>query len=141
MNIQWLYAAHLALTGYMAGVIWFVQVIHYPWLHDVPGDRFRSYHKRYTQTMGWVVGPVMMGELASGVLWAMQTTGGPRSLPSGSLVVLVVIWISTATLQIPCHHRLSRGYDPAIHHRLVKTNWIRTIGWSFRLVLLLLYAW
>lgn len=138
MNIQWLYAAHLAASGYMVGVIWFVQVIYYPWFHDVPVDTFPSHHERYTRSMGWVVGPVMIGEMTTGLLLIMHTAGSPRNLLAGSLVLLALIWVSTATLQIPCHHRLSRGYDSKIHSRLVKTNWIRTAGWTVRLVLLLL---
>jgi hypothetical protein len=140
MNIPWLWAAHLALTGYMVGVIWFVQVIHYPWLHEMPVDKFRSYHERYTRTMGWVVGPAMIGEMATGLLLLMQTTGSSTNMLAVSLVLLALIWVSTATLQIPCHHRLSRGYDNKVHRGLVKTNWIRTVGWSLRLVLLLGYA-
>ena len=53
------------------------------------------------------------------------------------LFLLLVIWLSTALLQVPCHNRLVNGFDPKIHHRLVKTNWIRTVAWSLRAIIAL----
>jgi hypothetical protein len=35
------------------------------------------------------------------------------------LVLLAAIWISTAVLQVPCHRKLTAGYDPAAARRLV----------------------
>lgn len=34
---------HLAATFYMVGVIWFVQIVHYPLLEKVGTDRFSTY--------------------------------------------------------------------------------------------------
>jgi hypothetical protein len=28
--------------------------------------------------------------------------------------------------------RLSTGFDPVVHRRLVRTNWIRTAAWTVR---------
>jgi hypothetical protein len=38
---------------------------------------------------------------------------------------------------VPAHRRLSEGYDDEIVRRLVRTNWVRTIGWSSRVVVAL----
>lgn len=48
------------------------------------------------------------------------------------LALLAVIHASTVMLQVPAHRRLSGGYDAEIVHRLVRTNWVRTIGCSLR---------
>jgi hypothetical protein len=48
--------------------------------------------------------------------------------------LVVVIWFSTFLLQVPCHTRLSQGFDAQIHAQLVSTNWIRTLAWSARAV-------
>jgi hypothetical protein len=140
MSASWLWAAHVSATGYMVGVIWFVQLIQYPWFHDVPPDKFRAYHERYTRTMGWVVGPAMMVELITGAMLVMQPGGVNPTMLLISLGLLAIVWLSTLCLQIPCHHRLSQGYDGSIHRKLVQTNWIRTAGWSVRLVLLLFHG-
>jgi len=59
-------------------------------------------------------------------------------LPWIGIALLLLIWLSTAVLQVPAHHRLGSGFDPATHRRLVLTNWVRTWAWSARGVLALL---
>lgn len=54
------------------------------------------------------------------------------------LVGIGALWASTFLLQVPCHNRLGQAYHPATHQRLVRTNWIRTLIWTSRLLLLLL---
>ena len=56
-------------------------------------------------------------------------------------ILLAAIWSSTALLQVPCHEKLSDRFDAAAHRRLVSTNWIRTIAWSLRSLLVLWMGW
>ena len=53
------------------------------------------------------------------------------------LVLVVVIWLSTALFQVPQHRRLESGFDEQAHRRLVNTNWIRIIAWTARSILTL----
>jgi hypothetical protein len=55
--------------------------------------------------------------------------------------VVAVIWLSTAFLQSPLHTTLGRGFDPRAHRFLVTSNWVRTVLWSLRglVVLRILY--
>lgn len=46
------------------------------------------------------------------------------------LAALGVIHASTVILRVPQHTALAGGYDPARVSRLVRTNWVRTVGWS-----------
>jgi hypothetical protein len=131
-----LFDVHFATTAFMTGIIWFVQLIHYPWFHDVPADRFVAYHQKYTRVMGGLVGPVMLAELASGLL-LLALMPEARLVLVVSLILLAIIWLSTFTLQVPTHHRLSQGYEISLHQKLVRTNWIRTVAWTARLALLL----
>jgi microsomal dipeptidase-like Zn-dependent dipeptidase len=39
---------------------------------------------------------------------------------------------------VPIHDHLTNGYDESAIRRLVRTNWLRTIGWSVRALLVLL---
>ncbi|MGA1193555.1 MAG: hypothetical protein ACO3ZG_04135 [Kiritimatiellia bacterium] len=131
-----LFYFHFAATAFMTGIIWFVQLIHYPWFHDVPADRFVAYHQKYTRMMGGLVGPVMLAELASGLL-LLALMPEARLVLVLSLLLLAIIWLSTFALQVPTHHRLSQGYEISLHRKLVQTNWIRTVAWTARLGLLL----
>jgi len=127
---------HFGAACYMAGVIWFVQLIHYRWLDDVSASKFDDYHQRYTRIMGYVVGPAMCVELVSGALIYLFFAELNMLLIHLSMALLVIIWISTFALQVPCHAKLVKGYDAAVHQKLLKTNWIRTIVWTARVVLL-----
>jgi hypothetical protein len=44
--------------------------------------------------------------------------------------------ISTVLVQVPLHSRLASGHDQAVAQRLIATNWVRTMAWTGRGVLL-----
>lgn len=49
-----------------------------------------------------------------------------------TLFMTGLIWLSTALLQVPLHRALLPGFDPAKIHRLVRSNWLRTVAWTLR---------
>jgi hypothetical protein len=133
--------AHLLATVSMVGLIWFVQVVHYPLFAAVGPDGFAAYETAHTRRTGWVVGPFMGVEGACAVLLAVAPPPGvDRGLAVVGLALLGVVHASTVGLQVPAHQRLCAGFDEATWHRLVRTNWIRTVGWSARGVVALAIA-
>jgi len=124
---------HAAATLYMVGLIWFVQVVHYPLFRAVGREGFAAYEKAHTRLTGWVVTPPMLVELATAVALALWR---PAVLPTAwvwiSLALVVAIWLMTASLQIPAHRRLLAGFDAGVHRRLVRSNWLRTAAWTAR---------
>ena len=128
-----LLAAHLAATAAMVGLIWFVQVVHYPLFAHVGDDGFAGYEAHHTRRTSFVVGPPMAAE---GVLalviagWFREDVG--TGLAVAGLALLAVVHASTVALQVPAHRRLAAGADAEVLHRLVGTNWVRTAGWSLR---------
>lgn len=131
--------AHLAATLSMVGIIWFVQVVHYPLFRDVGDAGFPAYAAAHITRTGRVVGPLMVIELASGLLllrW--RPTAVPGALAVLGIALLIVIWLSTRLLQVPRHRLLGQGYDAVIGRSLVMTNWLRTVAWTVRGVLVLL---
>ena len=133
----------LATTLFMTGLIWFVQVVHYAMFPDIRHRKlFSAYHRKHMVLTTWVVAPVMLLEGASGVLWPFFATGSERLLAWVALALLVIVWLSTFTRQVPRHEQLRKdGFDRPCCDRLVKTNWIRTIGWTARAFVLLWAAW
>jgi hypothetical protein len=61
-----------------------------------------------------------------------------RSAAIAGLLLVAAIWTSTALVQVPCHRKLSGGFDLRTAHRLIKTNWLRTLAWTARAGLALL---
>ena len=132
---------HLVSTVFMAGLIAFVQIVHYPLMARVGRASFQAYEEGHTRRTGWVVVPPMVVELASATwIFFQAVEPADRSLAVTGLVLLGVVWLSTALLQAPAHARLMQGFDPVVHHRLVATNWIRTAAWLARVPVALLLA-
>ena len=50
---------HAGATLYMTGLIWFVQVVHYPLMARVGEDGFAEYEKHHQRLTTWVVAPPM----------------------------------------------------------------------------------
>jgi len=124
---------NFAATWYMVGLIWFVQVVHYPLFAMVARDTFAKFEEAHSSLTTLVVGPPMLIELASAVLLVvLLSVSKQRLLATVALGLLIVIWLSTAFLQVPLHGKLGAGFDPTSHTALVTTNWIRTVCWSLR---------
>ncbi len=125
----------------MVGVIWFVQLVHYPLLGG-PGRTseagFAAYQRENARRTAWVVVLPMLIEALTAIALAVAPPAGvSRAAAWAGLALVAVIWLSTALLQVPRHGRLERGYDAAAHHALVMSNWLRTVAWSTRGVLVL----
>lgn len=128
-----LLSVHLLATAAMVGLIWFVQVVHYPLFAAVGADRFVAYEVAHQRLTSYVVGPPMAVEgLTALALLVAAPDGVGRAWPLLGLALLAVIHAGTVLLQVPAHGRLAQDGDPAVMRRLVSTNWIRTIGWSAR---------
>ncbi len=123
---------HALSTSMMTGLIWFVQIVHYPLMAKVGGSDFVAYERAHTRSTTWVVGPLMLAELLTSISLLAQADGDGVLLPILGLVALGGVWGSTLLLQIPAHRILEQRFDPKVHARLVQTNWIRTILWSLR---------
>lgn len=130
--------AQTTATLFMTGVIWIVQVVHYPLFTLVGRDEFPVYAAGHQRRIAPVVGIAMTVEAVTAVLLLAFT---PAGVQEGLLVVgailLLPIWLSTALLQVPAHRRLRAGYDDQAASTLVRTNWLRTSLWSVRSAVIL----
>jgi protein-S-isoprenylcysteine O-methyltransferase Ste14 len=141
-----------AATWYMTGLICFVQLVHYPLMNRVADDRWIEFESQHMKRTTLAVAPGMLveaftclGALAI-ILFATPTSTTPsattlaHSLPAHATLALLLalIWLSTWTLQVPAHNKLAKGFDQRAHTKLVTTNWIRTIAWSLRAIILTL---
>jgi uncharacterized membrane protein len=133
-----LFAVHVASTLYMTGLIWFVQLAHYPLMAKVGPEKYTDYQQAHMKHTTWAVGPAMLGEVATALaLLFFPCEAYPPLLGFLGIGLLALVWLSTAALQVPAHSILVGGFSPEAHRRLVNTNWIRTLGWSARALLVL----
>jgi hypothetical protein len=123
-------------SSYMAGVVWYAQVVHYPLFAKVPAAEFPPYQQQNVGRTAMVVIPPMLAELgAAAVLLWDRPPAVPRWATVVGAVLVLVIWLVTALVQAPSHARLARRFDPALHRFTVRTNWIRTATWTARALL------
>ena len=117
----------------MVGLIWFVQVVHYPLFAKVGNSCFSEYEQSHQRRTTLVVAPFMLIEAATAIALMGFRPGGVSDVSVVLGVVLVgAIWLSTAFLQVPTHNRLSKSFSPLTHRTLVVSNWLRTTAWSAR---------
>ena len=62
-----------------------------------------------------------------------------NTLTNFNFMLVILIWISTAILSVPLHNKLYGKRDLEVVHKLIKTNWPRTIMWSAKSVLIAYY--
>lgn len=130
--------AQLASTLFMTGLIWTIQVVHYPLFARVGAAQFQAYHASHTTLISLVVGvPMIVEALTTVGLLLSPLPGAPAWSVWLAAALLAVVWGATALLQIPAHDALSRGFDVSAHTALVLGNWLRTLAWSARSALLL----
>lgn len=132
--ISLLPAIHAGATFAMFGLIWFVQIVHYPLMAKVGKDRFVSYEQAHTARTTWIVTPLMLAELitAIAIVSFAENIGANKTIAITGVALLAIAWISTFVVQVPAHKTLSRGFCDKAHARLVRTNWVRTISWTAR---------
>jgi hypothetical protein len=140
--MKWILLINFAVTLYMTGVIWFVQVVHYPLFGKVGAADYVAYHSEHVRRTGYVVALPMLLELASALALSFRP---PESLSPELLWIGVglvgALWLSTGLLQVPRHRVLGGGYVQDAHRVLVISNWLRTVLWSVRAGLMTFLLW
>jgi uncharacterized membrane protein len=135
---KWSFLLHIAATFAMVGMIWFVQIVHYPLFSKVGRDSFRCYEMDHQRLVAWVVSPAMLTELITAIvlLWSRPLGISDISVRLG-ILLLVTIWLITYGVQVRQHAALILTCDTNMQRQLVKGNWLRTVAWSVRGLLVL----
>ena len=121
----------------MLGVIWIIQLVHYPSFLWVDKKKMREFSRFHADSITPVVLPLMVTELGSacGLLYfgGAISTAGLLNVAS-----IAIIWLWTFLVSVPCHERLSaEGWDVGTVRWLIRSNWLRTVVWSSRSAVLL----
>ena len=130
MAIPTLFRLHVFATAALFGLIWLVQLVHYPGFQYVDATQWTAFHAHHTSSITPIVLPLMTAELAlGGLLW--RWSGWDRRF--GMLWALTIgTWVSTFLLSVPLHNELATGYNEITVDALVRTNWPRTVLWTIR---------
>ena len=129
-----LYRLHAATTWFLLGLIWFVQVVHYPLMRSVGSGHFREYERLHRSRTTFLTLPAMLLELllAIAILILAHRNGDAIVLSWIAMALLLVAWASTFGLQMPLHRELTKGFNRNAWQWLVITNLVRTLAWTAR---------
>ena len=129
---------HLIFTSVMTGVIWVIQIVHYPSFHFVEKELYTAFQKFHMNRISIIVIPIMLSELITGLLLLLDKSS-KSSLLITSFVILILIWAITGVFFSKAHNKLIIGYQELVVNQLVVMNWIRTLLWTLRLLLLIFF--
>ena len=126
---------HLIFTSIMTGVIWVIQIVHYPSFHFIEKELYTAFQKFHMNKISIIVIPIMLAELITGMMLFLDKSSKSPFLII-SFVILVLIWLITGVFFSKAHNELMTGYQELVVNQLVVMNWIRTLLWTLRLLLL-----
>ena len=129
---------HCFSTFAMTGLIWFIQIVHYPLLQKVGESKFVSYELSHIRLTSFVVIPFMSIELLTAIAVMFSPIRGNYfiALLIG-LALIVLNWSLTFIIFVPLHRSLSKDFNLSYCRKLVTFNWFRTGIWTIRSFLLL----
>lgn len=131
-NVIVLLLLHLSATAAMFGVIWLVQLVHYPMFLGIAEKDFQTWHEYHSRRISYLVAPLMIFELGSSLVLSVYDSSALNLIV---LALTVSVWLSTFLLSVPLHNKLvKQGFDQSLISELVKTNWLRTVCYSVKLI-------
>ena len=130
---------HLIATSVMVGVIWIIQLVHYPSFHFIELKQYTTFQRFHMSRISYVVIPAMVTELLTLILFIISIDK-IDSFIAISGFLLLLIWLMTAVFFSGVHQKLTLGYDKTIVDKLVRLNWGRTLLWTLRLFLISAYT-
>ena len=117
-----LFVVHAAVTWALVGMIWTVQVVHYPLWRQIGDDAFRECHGRHMVRMTLVVAPLVIAEFLTAVALVAYGARGVWLLVS--FAPMVVNWISRCL----CRFRCMPGWRSGSTRKSIEGWWCRIGG-------------
>ena len=103
------------------------QIISYPLLLKVKKSNFSYYYNSYTRRISIIVVPLMIFEVLLSI--AINITFYNAYIAASNILLFLV--------QVPIHNKLSFSYSSILINKLIFTNWIRTIAWICKLIVVI----
>ncbi|MFZ8932312.1 MAG: hypothetical protein ACO20H_10435 [Bacteriovoracaceae bacterium] len=122
----------------MTGLIWLIQLVHYPSFHFISTENFKRFQEFHMRRISFIVIPVMLVEITTAIILFNNDSSFYLLL---NLLLNTLTFASTYLLSVPIHNKLTQGKDINMIKKLIFTNWPRTVFWSLRSLLLILTIW
>ena len=124
----------IIINSILVGVILMTQILSYPLLLKLGISNFYNYYNSYTKRISFIVIPLMIFEVLLSIILNIILN---NFYLFASNILLFVVWGSTFFIQVPIHNKLSSNHSYVLINKLIYTNWIRTIAWICKLIILI----
>jgi hypothetical protein len=122
---RWIFVLAFALVFYGNGAAFVESFVNYPSWYLIGTDTFLTYHRFIgPRVIAFLVAPAVLGTVLTIVLLRFRPAPIPRWSVWVAIFLQVVVWVSTATIQIPIQLQLGvQGASAPLLERLMETNW------------------
>lgn len=131
-----LFTAYLFSSIFLCGLIWVIQLVHYPSFRFIDSSQFVRFENFHCRRISMIVAPMMLLEVfsAAGLFYFEQSF-----FWSIHMIGLFFIWASTFFIQSKLHSNLLKSMNVKTIDFLILSNWFRTILWTLKAVSLLAF--
>jgi hypothetical protein len=133
MAPRWIFVIAFALVFYGNGAAFVDSFVNYPSWHLIGTGEFVAYHRFIgPRILAFLVAPALLGSIFTAfLLWARPAVIPLRAVWA-AIAAQVIVWVSTATIQVPIQLQLSaHGLSIELVEHLSRTNfWLRRIPYA-----------
>ena len=121
----WLFLIAFALVFYGMGASFVESFVNYPTWRLIGANEFRAFHQALSPlVIGYMVIPMLITSILTMLLLWFRPALIPRWAIWLSVVLQLMIWVSTAAIQLPIQVQLSKdGLSLPLIEHLIFTNW------------------
>ena len=121
----WLFLVAFALVFYGLGASFVESFVNYPTWRLIGANEFRAFHQALSPlVIGYMVIPMLITSILTMLLLWFRPALIPRWAIWLSVVLQLMIWVSTAAIQLPIQVQLSKdGLSLPLIEHLIFTNW------------------
>jgi hypothetical protein len=130
---RWTFLVAFALVFYGNGAAFIESFVNYPSWHLIGADEFTQFHRFIgPRVLAFLVAPALLGTLFTILMLWFRPPAVPRWAVWAAIVLQLIVFVSTATIQLPIQFELSaRGLSLPLIERLIETNfWLRRIPYG-----------
>jgi hypothetical protein len=121
--------ANVVLAAALAGLIWTVQLVHYPLFALVGATDWQRYGAEHRRRITWLAAPLMIANVGVALVLAVEDGSGLSLINAGLAIGAFVV---TALVFAPLHGRLEHAASERAVTVLVRANWLRTVAWTLQ---------
>ena len=130
---RWVFLIAFALVFYGNGAAFIESFVNYSSWHLIGPAEFTRFHQFISpRILSFLVVPALLGTLFTVLLLWFKPVAIPKWAVWVAIALQVIVWVSTAAIQVPIQIRLSAdGLSLPLIDRLIETNfWLRRIPYA-----------